>query len=106
MTTSPRKKAHNERCRECKENVHRLLLTLFEEVEENGDIDLPAGLEDYSTTHVHTDLERIHQALQQHRGHSVFVRARKLPRVDWFLPRKKIIVEFDESQHFTEPRGI
>ena len=35
-----------------------------------------------------------------------FVKAKRLPRVDFFIPDQKLIVEFDESQHFTEPRAI
>jgi hypothetical protein len=29
-----------------------------------------------------------------------------LPRVDFFIPDRSLIVEFDESQHFTKPRDI
>jgi hypothetical protein len=44
--------------------------------------------------------------LQKYRGHKIFVKAKKLPNVDFFIPEPGFIVEFDESQHFTKPREI
>jgi len=99
-------KKHNERCRKCKETIHRLLLGIFGEVEVNYDIGLPSRVEDYSDTHAYADIVSVYQALQKYRGFDVFVKTNKLPRVDFFVPSKKIIVEFDESQHFTQPREI
>jgi len=29
-----------------------------------------------------------------------------LPRIDFFIPEHNLIIEFDESQHFTKPREI
>jgi hypothetical protein len=34
------------------------------------------------------------------------VRTKRLPNVDYFVPSLGLIVEFDESQHFTAPREI
>lgn len=99
-------KAHNERCRDCKESVKNLLASIFDEVQFNYDIDLPARLGDYSNTNVYDALVPVYQALQSHRGYDVFVKAKKLPRVDFYIPNERIIIEFDESQHFTEPRKI
>jgi len=99
-------KSHNERCRDCKENIHSLLATIFDEVQVNYDIDLPSRIEEYSNTDIYADIAPVYQALQKHRGHYEFVKAKKLPRVDFFIPNEKIIIEFDESQHFTEPREI
>jgi len=99
-------KGHNERCRGCKENLHRLLATFYDGVQVNYDIDFPSRIEDLTNTSIFSDLAAIYQALQKHRKHFKFVKAKKLPRVDFYVPDKKIIIEFDESQHFTEPRGI
>jgi len=99
-------KDHNERCRDCKKNIRELLATIFGEVQVNHDIDLPSRIEDYLNTDIYADIAPIYQSLQNHRSHNEFVKAKKLPRVDFFIPNKKIIIEFDESQHFTEPRGI
>src|SRR5207253_11507254 len=52
------------------------------------------------------DLAKIHEYLQKHRNHENFVRSLKLPRVDFFIPSDGLIIEFDESQHFTHPREI
>lgn len=100
------KKTHNERCRDCKERIHSLLATIFDEVQVNYDINLPSRIEDYTNTYIYADIAPVYQALQKHRGHFEFVKAKKLPRVDFFIPNEKIIIEFDESQHFTEPREI
>lgn len=97
---------HNERCRGCKEAIANLLATIFGEVQINHDIDLPARLEDYLDTDIYADIAPVYQALQNHRGFHEFVKAKKLPRVDFFIPDQKLIIEFDESQHFTEPRDI
>jgi len=99
-------KAHNERCRVCKENLHILLATLFDGVQVNYDIDFPSRIEGLTNSNIYAALAPVYEALQKHRGHFEFVKAKKLPRVDFFIPSEKIIIEFDESQHFTEPRGI
>jgi hypothetical protein len=107
-----RVKAHNERCADCKKTVEKLLLTLFGSVEANKDLDLPSKIEDYRKDKDYGEkpftrkLEKIHKALQSHRGFDQFVKIKKLPRVDYFVPSHDLIVEFDESQHFTKPREI
>ncbi len=97
---------HNERCQDCKKSIKNLLSAIFEDVEVNYDIALPASLEDYSDTNIYENLYLIYHALQNYRGHDKFVKARKLPRIDFFVPGRNLIVEFDESQHFTKPREI
>lgn len=97
---------HNERCRGCKDAIANLLAATFGQIEINYDIDLPARLEDYYETSIYADLAPIYKALQSNRGFDEFVKAKRLPRVDFFIPAKMLIVEFDESQHFTKPRDI
>jgi hypothetical protein len=99
-------KKHNERCRNCKETLHSLLAMFYDGVQVNYDIDFPSRIEDLTNTHIYSDLASIYRALQKHRGHFEFVKAKRLPRVDFYIPKEKVIIEFDESQHFTEPRGI
>lgn len=101
-----RTKNHNERCRECKKSIKTLLNTTFGKVEVNYDINLPSRLEDYLDTNIYKDLVPVYQALQNHRGFDHFVKAKKLPRVDFFIPDQNLILEFDESQHFTKTREI
>lgn len=101
-----RAEAHNERCKDCKESIKRLLSVIFDDVEENYNINLPSRLEDYSGTNIYKYIAPIYHSLTKYRGYEGFVKAKKLPRVDFFIPTKNIIVEFDESQHFTKPREI
>jgi len=99
-------RAHSERCQECKKNVRNLLSELFGAVEDNFDLDLPASLLGYRETSSYDSLARIYSTLQHYRGFADFVRSKKLQRADFFIPNRALIVEFDESQHFTAPRGI
>jgi hypothetical protein len=101
-----RTKIHNERCRDCKESIKNMLAAIFDDVEVNCDINLPARLMDYLDTNIYDDLAPVYKALQTHRGYDAFVKTKKLPRVDFFIPNQKLIIEFDESQHFTKPREI
>ncbi len=101
-------KKHNQSCKDCKKSIYNLLCMIYGEdkVEVNYDINLPSNIQDLKHTNVFNDLDKIYQALQQHRGHFDFVKVKKLPRVDFCIPDEKLIIEFDESQHFTKPREI
>jgi hypothetical protein len=100
------KKAHNERCRECKQTFRDLLAEVFSSVESNYDLNIPCRLEAFNGTEFAGDLEQIYDELKQYRGFEHFVKATKLPRVDYFIPSRGLIIEYDESQHFTKPREI
>ncbi len=100
------RKRHNERCRGCKQSVRKMLAALFGRVETNWELNLPCHLDDYTHTQLADTFGLVYEALCRHRGFDDFVRSKKLPRVDYFLPDQQLIVEFDESQHFTRPRGI
>lgn len=100
------RRSHNERCPDCKQTVGTMLAALFGRVEVNWDLNLPSRLEEYLNTSLAQILVSVHEALQKHRGFDRFVRSSKLPRVDYFIPGQNLIVEFDESQHFTKPRDI
>ena len=100
------KKAHNERCRECKQTFRDLLAAVFGGVESNYDLNIPCRLEEFNGTVFLDDLGKIYDELNQYRRFEHFVKATKLPRVDYFIPSGGLIIEFDESQHFTKPREI
>lgn len=102
----PRKISHAERCPKCKETVCKLLQKIYGEVEEGYKFETGTMPEDYKDTKHYLNLKGIYEALQIHRGFEEFVRAKTLPNVDFFVPSQNIIVEFDESQHFTVPRKI
>jgi hypothetical protein len=97
---------HNERCRDCKQSVRNLLAASFGTVEVNWDLCLPCNMGDYKDTLQNDVLGKIYEALQTHRGFCHFVKSKKLPRVNFFIPSRSLIVEFDETQHFTKPRDI
>jgi hypothetical protein len=99
-------RSHNERCPECKKSVRNLLAATFGDVKVNWDLHLPCRMADYKNTKVSDVLGRIYDALKRYRGFTDFVRAKKLSRADFFIPSQSLIIEFDESQHFTKPRDI
>jgi len=97
--------SHNERCKECKARVRQLLEKTFGAVIPNYRMQLGTRPEELREHPRYSVLNDIYSALQNHRGFPEFVRAAYVD-VDFFLPDQKMIVEFDESQHFTEPRKI
>ncbi|MDK2908055.1 MAG: hypothetical protein PWQ87_513 [Candidatus Woesearchaeota archaeon] len=99
-------KRHNERCPECKNTIKRMLKKIYGDVEINYKFEVSTNVEDYKDFSFYQKLKEILLELQKYRGHTDFVRARNLPRCDFFVPNPGFIVEFDESQHFTEPRKI
>ena len=99
-------RSHDERCKECKANVGRLLAVRFGAVKTNCDLHISSRLEDYKNSGLSDVLSSIYSSLQRHRGFENFIRSKKLKPVDFYLPEKSLIVEFDESQHFTKAREI
>ncbi len=99
-------KRHNQRCPECKEIVEILLRSIFGEVYPNYQLNLRANVSDYSQQPFFSNLNEIYNQLSSYRGYQNFVKVTTLPRVDYFIPNPGIILEFDESQHFTKPREI
>jgi len=97
--------SHNERCKECKVRVRQLLEKIYGPVITNHRISLGTRPEQFHEHPRYSDLNNIYSALQHYRGFNEFVRASYVD-VDFFLPEQKVIVEFDESQHFTEPRKV
>jgi hypothetical protein len=97
--------SHNERCKECKVRVRQLLEKIYGSVIPNYRIQLGTRPEELREHPRYSVLNDIYSALQNHRGFTGFVRAAYVD-VDFFLPEQKMIVEFDESQHFTKPRKI
>jgi very-short-patch-repair endonuclease len=67
--------------------------------------DLP-WLEVPDAREIHGPLEQIFTALRSHRGFTSFARPGQRLRCDILIPSQKLIVEYDERQHFTIPRAI
>jgi len=97
--------AHNERCKECKVRVRQLLEKVYGRVLQNHRIPLGTRPGDLHNNPRYAVLNGIFENLKQHRGFTDFIRASYVD-VDFFVPDPGIIIEFDESQHFTEPRKI
>ena len=97
---------HRQSCRDCKGAFARIFEDAVGEVQEQYSLCLPTRLEDYRGFPLYDALAAIHTALQRHRGFADFVTQGRLRGVDYFLPRQRVVVEFDESQHFTAPRRI
>jgi hypothetical protein len=98
--------AHNERCPECKNAILKMLKYIYGEVYQSYSLEMGTRPEDFTATPSYEPLLRIYQSLQNHRGFSDFVHTRKLPPVDYFIPSTGMIIEFDESQHFTACRKL
>lgn len=99
-------KGHNERCSECKKTIERMLKEIHGNVESNYKFEVGTHPEDFIDTPYYDKLKKIYEALQNHRDYKDFVRSKKLDNVDYFIPEPGFIVEFDESQHFSELRRI
>jgi len=97
---------HYERCKKCKETVYELLRKEFGNVEKNYSIDTSTQPEFFKDSNYYPKLNEIFNKIGKKRNKTDFVKARKLSGCDYFIPDKKIIVEFDESQHFTPLRKI
>ena len=96
------KKRHNERCPECKNRIEQLLNRIYGSVVINHKFDINVQIEDINDP----DLKGVYKALTDYRGYKEFIRAKSLPNCDYYLPEQKMLVEFDESQHFTSARMI
>lgn len=97
---------HSERCSKCKEIIPVILKKIYGAVEISYNLQVGTRPEDFREFSCASELREIFYSLQNHRGYTDFVRARKLPRCDFFVPTPGFIVEFDESQHFTAPRKL
>ncbi len=85
-----------------------MLETRFGECRPNRRFRWPARLSAYQETPLDPSLQRIAAALEANRGFSVsdFVRTSLLAPSDFWVPDPGFLVEFDESQHFTQPRKL
>lgn len=96
--------AHSGHCRACKERVRQVLTSLDGECRVNYRFPWSAKPEDYAPAPIGQALEAIRAAVGDLRGHRDFIKSALIPPCDYYLPGKKLIVEFDESQHFSRPR--
>lgn len=101
---------HSEHCRACKTRLRELLTVLYPDAcHRDQSFPWPSRPEAYRDTRIGAVLQRIFEALRDHRGYGDFVRAPWMPPCDYHLDNiasPGFILEFDERQHFTRPRAI
>lgn len=103
--------AHAENCPKCKTTFGKALKKEFGAVTKEWNSGWPCRLEDVIALGeikkpAKQILAKIYRALQNHRGHKSFVRRSNLQSCDFYIKSLNCIIEFDESQHFTAPRGL
>ena len=99
---------HSENCPKCKTRLHEILKRIYGECLRDHKFPWSTRLSSYSGTSVFPTLQKVANALERYRGFSLkdFVRTKTLARCDFWIPNPGFIVEFDESQHFTNPRKL
>ncbi len=97
---------HPQHCRRCKERIREMLIALYGACQVNYGFPWPARPEHYAPTVIGEPLQRIRAALSALRGHRDFIKSALVPPCDYYMPQSKLIVELDESQHFSYPRMI
>jgi len=83
-----------------------MLIARYGECRANNQFPWSTKPEDYGPAPLGDVLHRIRAALCDLRGHRDFIKSAVVPPCDYYIPGEKLIVEFDESQHFTRARLI
>jgi len=83
-----------------------LLGKIYGNAEVGHKFDVGIYPEDFIRTSHYQTLREIFSVLQNYRGFKKFVRSKTLRKCDFFIANPGFILEFDESQHFTNPRKI
>ena len=99
---------HSERCRACKIRVRQLLERIYGACVLNHRFGWQTGLAAYVGTSIDPVLRDVAGVLAKYRGYGIgtFVRSNVLAGCDYWVSDLGLIVEFDESQHFTRPRKL
>ena len=99
---------HSQSCSDCKKIIYKLLADSFgpNNVITQYNLDIPCFLQGYKTHPYFSTLVQIEAKLKSYRGFKEFTAKRRLSPVDYFVSSLGLIIEFDESQHFTKPRAL
>src|ERR1039458_736719 len=90
--------------REQKNHLRKVLHNLFGNI-----IDTETTIEEISTNNSFDypkDYNKIIKDLSKLRGHTNFNNNKRQPEFDFVIPEKRIIIEYDERQHFSKAREI
>jgi hypothetical protein len=102
------RKGHCQSCKACKEVIYQVLADAFgpDAIVQQHRLHLPSTLQGYEEHPYFAALAAIESALKAYRGFTRLVSQRELPPVDFFVKSVGLIVEVDETQHFTTPRAM
>ena len=88
---------------EQKQALQRVLEDRFDEITVNHPFDWLVVPE----IHAECDfVRRLRERLASHRDFDDFSTPGRALRCDFYIPRANLIIEYDERQHFTEPRAL
>ena len=97
--------SHNCRCNKCKSVIYAMLSRIYGDIEFKPKFkNVSVRLEDYEGSRFYRSLSKIYYALSKYHGYTDFVRSKGLNPSDLYIPKKKILIETDEVQHFTAAR--
>lgn len=99
-------KCTGESCSQCKVIFLDMLKSVFGEVITQYRPDIPYRLQKYENSSFYAKLLEIYNKIRDRRSNDNFDNGKENLVCDYYLPAQKTIVEFDESQHFTELRRI
>ncbi len=97
---------HNERCKDCKTVVYKMLVKIYKDVENGYKIAIGTKPDDFSELSCFPALQEIYALLEQGRGYTNYVKAKTLPKCDYYVASEGFVLEFDESQHFSARRKL
>jgi len=98
-TPKPRRRGKDPQ----KEALHNLLKQFF------GEVCREIGFDWLVVPHIadmDSDIASIFEALRSNRNFDSFSKPGEKLKVDYYIPSRNLIIEYDERQHFTEPRAI
>jgi len=98
--------AHSKHCRPCKERVRELLTARYGACRVNHAFPWSAKPKDYEGTSIGDTLQQICAELSLLRGHHEFIKSLQVPPCDYYVLDPPFILEFDECQHFSQPRLV
>lgn len=97
---------HSDHCRACKDRVGEFLAAIYGDCHADHSFSWSARPEDYEQTAIGAALRRIRAGLADLRGHRDFIKSAVIPPCDFYVSHPPFIVEFDESQHFSQSRSV
>lgn len=98
--------SHSEHCHDCKQRVRQFLIAIYGDCLIDHAFPWPAKPEEYERTVIRDALQQIVAGLQRLRGFRDFIKSTHVPPCDFYVPNPPFILEFDESQHFTQARHV